>query len=289
MEIKELEVKVAKAAEKVTAIKGTIQRHEKGVEKKLAVVAKFGITLDNMEEMKWLGGVAGTGGSDHYWEICQVEQKQDDIKGATRKLKEAELILENWKGKLSVEVEKERFLNEQAPAIIVEFLNQWKEMARGWYIKAHTRYVELRTQLTEAKKDAEGRFLAENPDKRAWGREYDKFMKSDIAVKNIVASVAMLGGAVATMATYRQEDERLKWLEKMLEADRKAKLLDLIYRINEVVGKITDAALLRVSEKGNLDGIIIGEQGRAKIETIGAGGYAIQIFHYRTLVHKLNT
>lgn len=284
MNVQELQLKTDNAAAKVEKCKGTIARHQKALTKKEAALAKVGITADNMAEFKWS---PGGGSSEHYWAIVEVESKQMDIKGATQKLKDAETVLSNWKAKLDIEIEKERFLSEQAPAIIIEFLSKWKERARDWYIQAHHKFLELRVELQEAKDDAEARYIAEKPTGRRYGKEYNDYMNKDEASVRIRRNIAALGSTVAHMATYRKEPERLAWLEHMLEEDRKAKMLDLILRINSVVGTITDADYLRVSDKGNLDGIIIGENGKAKIETIGAGGYNIVCFHYRTLVHKL--
>ena len=94
------------------------------------------------------------------------------------------------------------------------------------------------------------------------------------------------GGIVLQMLTMRNKEERETWLERQIEQDKKFKMLDLINRINHIVGTITDAQYLSISPEGNLNGYIVGEKGKAKVETIGAGGYAIQCFHYRTLVHK---
>ena len=57
-------------------------------------------------------------------------------------------------------------------------------------------------------------------------------------------------------------------------------------RISIVVGVITDASGLFIGKTGGIEGLIRGTIGVARIETIGAGGYNIQCFHYRTLVHK---
>ena len=65
----------------------------------------------------------------------------------------------------------------------------------------------------------------------------------------------------------------------------RSKMLDLAQCIGEKVGRITDAAGLHV-QNGEIAGVIYGENGSATIQTIGAGGYNIQRFHFRTLVHQ---
>ena len=61
---------------------------------------------------------------------------------------------------------------------------------------------------------------------------------------------------------------------------------DIIERTNRITGTITDATQLEVGAKGELNGYIIGERGTAKVSTIGAGGYNIQCFHFRTVIHE---
>lgn len=60
----------------------------------------------------------------------------------------------------------------------------------------------------------------------------------------------------------------------------------IIERTNEIVKVITDASGLKVGAKGDLNGFIIGTGGTAKVQTIGAGGYNIQCFHFRTLINR---
>lgn len=278
-----LQEKVAKAEEKVEKIQNTIKKHYEAALKKLKALEKFGITAVNMTTYKWKDGV----GTEHYWPICEVERKLEEAENAEKKLKDAEEILKNWKAKLHVEMEKDRFLNDQAPEVIKEFLEQWKEKAREWYIVNHKRYLELRDKLYAVEANLEKKFLEQNPKGRTWGREWDNFKKEDKELNSAMNKLAMLGGMVAKMATYYDETERLAWLEKELEAEKRFKMLDLITRVNAYVGTITDASFLRIDVKGNLNGIIAGDKGRAKVETIGAGGWNIQCWHYRTLVHEV--
>lgn len=54
-----------------------------------------------------------------------------------------------------------------------------------------------------------------------------------------------------------------------------------------LVGEITDASGLSVGSKQDLNGFIVGTRGTAKVQTIGAGGYNIQCFHFRTLINAV--
>lgn len=76
-------------------------------------------------------------------------------------------------------------------------------------------------------------------------------------------------------------------IRKLIENDKQVKIVQLTMRVTDVIGKITNANEMNVSEKGDLIGIIEGENGRARVETISAGGWNIQCYHYRTLVTKL--
>lgn len=70
------------------------------------------------------------------------------------------------------------------------------------------------------------------------------------------------------------------------ERDAKVLIIDLYYRINHITGEITDWS--NISCSGNaLNGIVVGKEGTAKVETILAGGYNIQRRHIRVLVHSI--
>ena len=75
-------------------------------------------------------------------------------------------------------------------------------------------------------------------------------------------------------------------LRKDLDQEAAQKYDNIIERTNTIVGQITDASNLSVGASGDLNGYIIGTNGTAKVTTIGAGGYNIQCYHFRTLIHK---
>ena len=70
------------------------------------------------------------------------------------------------------------------------------------------------------------------------------------------------------------------------EKSAKALIIDLFYRIRHITGEVTDWTGIRFSG-GALNGIVTGKEGRAKVESILAGGYNIQRLHVRVLVHSI--
>lgn len=276
MSIEQLKEKVFKSELKVDKCKGTIERHKKQLEKKIK-----------------------TG------EPYEIEWKREEIIGAEKKLVEAERILNNWKNKLEIEVEKERFIEGHAPEIIKVFLEDWKTKALDWHLTRYANYQEFKKELTEKQRQSKiecikatpeySRYLKDTEDPNSslvnlFPRQImDNHLKENkLDWKSISKAKAnYAGGNVMHMDGIRNETERYDWIERVLEREKKFKMIDLITRINNEIGEITDASNLEISVKGNLDGIVVGAKGSVKITTIGAGGFNIQCFHYRTLIKKM--
>ena len=68
-------------------------------------------------------------------------------------------------------------------------------------------------------------------------------------------------------------------------------IIDLIYRVCNITGEITDWSDIRASVGTGgftvLNGTVIGKEGIARVESITAGGYNIQRLHIRVLVHSV--
>lgn len=77
------------------------------------------------------------------------------------------------------------------------------------------------------------------------------------------------------------------YLEKEIEKDKNNKRALFIARVKEITGKITDASWLTIGDNGEINGAVTGEKGKAKVETISAGGWNIQCYHFRVLVREL--
>lgn len=282
MEVKVLEEKVQKAQEKVAKCQATIERHNKSLDKKLKNVAKLGVTLENLKEKR-----EEFRGTDQSWELYEVERKLEDIKGATKKKAEAEQILKNWEAKLTTEINKENFINNEIPLVIVEFLENWFDKAVLWHLKRYDAYQEFSKELDNQVKEAKKQIGVKEG--MMTSRAQDKILKEmGLDYKTVAEKKANFAGhTVIEMCRFRNQKDREDYLEKVLEAEKKRKLLDLVYRIKDVVGEITDARGLEINRRLNLDGIVIGNAGKAKVQTVEAGGWNIQCFHYRTLVNPI--
>jgi hypothetical protein len=72
---------------------------------------------------------------------------------------------------------------------------------------------------------------------------------------------------------------------KLFKKDLELRFRTLEKKIGETVGEVVDLKIER-NARGTFDGWIKGTEGGANIRTIGAGGYNIIRFHYRTLIDK---
>ena len=63
---------------------------------------------------------------------------------------------------------------------------------------------------------------------------------------------------------------------------------DLYMKVAAVTGTVVSWKGLHLAQDGRgLDGIVTGKDGKCKVQTVGAGGYNIQRFHYRCLTRAL--
>ena len=217
------------------------------------------------------------------WEVNPYYYGEDDLRWTLKDLSTARVALEEYQKQLTAETEKANSRN--VPAIL-EFLDNWKAHVTEYY---HERFTK---------------FLAEREIRHAENAKYCEFVNTGwFKMEDREAARVAVKEAREAETKARRAYEK-KWnfifryvgygaefddelLAKDLQKEADAKYDDIIERVNFICGKITDARGLWIGNKGDLDGIIVGERGTAKVQTIGAGGYNIQCYHFRTLVHEM--
>lgn len=238
------------------------------------------------------------------WTKNPYYYSEHDIKATEKEIKEAENRLAYWEGKGQDEDAKAAARNVKP---ILEFLDGWKERVTQFYTSMFEDYYKERDNVREAgKKVSELRwgtpeyetakaehdklhkalynkchgYFEKQMVRSPFSWDKDKMVEKDVKVKE--------GEWEAAMHYVNGNDMKaaLEKLERELVAEYNAKYDSIVERASYHCGKITDAAGLSVGAKGELDGLVIGTKGMCAIETIGAGGYNIQCFHFRVLVHE---
>lgn len=204
-----------------------------------------------------------------------------DLKRTTKELDQLKEKLETYIQKKNTDESIEII------PVIEQFLEDWKKKAIDWYKEDYKNLLEFRKEL-RAKKEELQQWR-----KEILGNEW-KYSKE------VVAKEIEMGIDSTTIQkrlrikfnnlTLRLSDYGNNWekqLEKWIEQEKVNKRKMLIARVKEIVGQITDAKRLFIGSNAEINGIIIGIKGKAKVETISAGGYNIQCFHYRVLVKEI--
>ena len=271
MTIETIKERIQKAEEKIEKKQGTIARAKKIIANKEAKIAK---TTDK-DEIEWLKD--------------DIENQMDSIKNAEKEIKETTEKLEGYKAELQKLVEKANSRNVKA---ILEFLEMWKKNVTKFYLDRFAQYPKAYEQYRkDIRKYEEISYWEWRQMKK---NDRAKYTLLDMERREIEEQFkARFGfletyiGAYSESGQYLPDEFDLNRFQKDLQKDAEAKYDDIIERTNRVVGEIKDASKLTVGAKGELNGYIFGTKGTAKVETIGAGGYNIQCFHFRTLIHEV--
>lgn len=212
------------------------------------------------------------------WTVNPYYYDERDVKYTTRDLEEAKAKLADYKEALEEAQNKANSRNVEA---IVEFLTMWKEESRQFYLDNVEPYLEAREQYYEEDRtyiewwNGSWQWRMDHPEEaKAKDKEHDKKRK-------------LFHGTWNWMERYMDRDVLdIDKLTRDLNAEADRKYDFIIERTVEKVGQIVDASGLYVGNKGDLNGYIDGQKGTVKVQTIGAGGYNIQRFHFRTLIHE---
>lgn len=260
-----------------------IQKRIAGKERELDKLTK---KLSRIEDAKASG-----------WEKNPYYYSERDLRITNNEIEECKASLAKYQADLQTATEK---ANSRNVGAILEFLDGWKKRCMDFYgaglreafdQKAEVQELGRKSQLlrwgTPEYEAATAEYKARHKEyferlngKRERRTEERNGRKHTFDVKVEDGDLEYVKSLMR--GSYEESIERLQ-ADLDAEADRKYDFI--IERTNSIVGKITDASGLKVGAKGDLNGYIIGEKGRAKVQTIGAGGYNIQCFHFRTLIN----
>lgn len=213
----------------------------------------------------------------------------DEARRAYIDLAEAKATLEKYKTQIN---KVSNFNNMEKIPAIWDFLQEWRKQAYEYFVKNVKLYSELRAKHDE---------------------EWEKFKNSEEYERRSIYFDRRFGD----YGIRREWEERYygpihnitkmiyqykgKWddakLNKILDQDVQNKYNDFVHRITEKAGVIQDATGLHIGPKGDINGVVIGDKNKVRVETITAGGYNQevivnvkhgQILHYRVLVNVIH-
>ena len=210
------------------------------------------------------------------WEVNPYYYGEDDLKWTRRDLDAARAALADYMQKLATETEKANSRN--VPAIL-EFLEGWKARVKAWYVEKFPEYLEARAAR-----------YAENIAYCEWvNHHHSKEYRDEYDARRAAEKAAEKAYTFKWSDFFpynNRETLDIAKLESDLAKEAAAKYDFIVERVNAICGTITDATGLEINRlSGDLNGIIVGDRGTATVKTIGAGGYNIQCYHFRTLIH----
>ena len=264
--------RIAKRQERIQRLTANIEKLQKKLEKIEA--AQYDEERIKQMDIRWTRR-----------EIEEKQQKIDQLLKEIEKYKREVDEYEAWKNK------------NRDVKVIWEFLERWKEHERRWYESLRKHYVDgveyARAQKEQAREleykaeeligfvswSKRKQALEENAEAKALMEESEALSKEAAMFYDMVAPVMM----------YLTDTDELNMAKLNRDLDYDALLMydRFIDQIEHITGEITDVSNLRIGAKGELNGFVVGKTGKAKVQTIGAGGDNIQRFHYRTLIHRI--
>lgn len=228
--------------------------------------------------------------------LYSIGDDAKSIYNSKEAIKEIEQVIDNYESKIATIRSKDAEI-DRIPDCLKEFMNdiieRWDEYDINLRDKSKPYYKELQKKAdeilygdnpTRSYMDSDNKLKAMYPNiERSWNRT--KAFEEEY----IYAPFRKAMGQSVQYCTplWGMRDDQI---HAENEKAGKHLILDLLKRVTKITGPVTDWSGLYVTQ-GNmgavLNGVVIGEDANARVESILAGGYAIQRLHVRTLVHEV--
>lgn len=236
---------------------------EKRIAGKIAEIEKLNNKIARIEKAKASN-----------WENNPYYYSERDLVVANKEKQAAENALADYQAKLKEEDDKAASRNIP---VITEFLDRWEQNAVAFYLFEYENYKKAQKEYYAKDHELVEKFNTSHD--RETRREAEiEMRKLRKEFREAWTHVTQFNhGSLSWEETMRKDIAQ----EKIVKYD------DLINRVVRITGPITDASGLRIGAKGDINGIVIGQDGKADVKTIGAGGWNVMVFHYRTLIRAL--
>lgn len=248
MKITTLKERIEKANEKIEKKQNTIIKKTAQIEKKYKALEKLGVEDPEKHDREEFRNAENW--NDIFWTYCDIGHLKEDITRGGKEIEETKKTIEKYEAQLAGEIEKESIFLKEVPEIFKNLIN---ELVERWDVWDKERRERLRTKYEEL--------------------GYHEFFRS------------------YTYADYEFRHISDEKIHSNNERDARSLVLDLYYRVKDITGEVTDWSGIRATQGTHgftvLNGVVIGKEGRAEVESIYAGGYNIQKLHVRVLVHEL--
>lgn len=308
MKIDTLRERLVNAENNIAKITGTLERHNKQYAK---LVNKFNagcpmqyddVDIITLREYRDNGTIS----NDTFWTYTDIQHKEEDIKNNEKKLaiaKEKLTVLKKQLGELEAQ---EQLINDTTPQVIKDWAENWKQEAIIYVKDKADKYIEDKEKMKKEINVDYYMYLSSEADRFSYiNKEYLDNYNDDVDYTrfvnsyNTICKIKELYGIYDIEKKYKNNHSDAfvnnyiamkldnDWLNTKLDEQKKTMIDNLILRVTKVTGTVTDAKALRLGNDGNINGIVEGERGKAYVETIIAGGWNIQVMHYRVLVKPL--
>lgn len=235
--------------ERIANAKSKIEKKQNTISKKEDSISKKEDKLVSLGYAKNANPFETRDNNTAFWLSCDIERYTEDIERLRSEISETKKSLEKYEAQLAGEIEKESILLKEIPDSMKRMQT---ELVKEWDAYDIERREQMHKDRIEMSREA-------------YCKKYTVSDRRDFFYKT---------------------DEQI---HRDNERDAKVLVLNLYNRVKEITGEVTDWSGIH-AEIGTyfgavLNGVVIGKEGRARVESILAGGYNIQRLHVRVLVH----
>ena len=317
--VSDIEAKIAKKQAEIDKKKAWIAKKEEAIKKKLALLSgkisddEYTQLVACLDELKvtsprkidedlridtW--GLARKYGYNYETPegkaLYNIKEDAESIYNSKEAIKEAEGILSNYEAKIATLKNKADEI-DRIPECLKDFMNsiieKWNDYDFNIRDNSKPYYKQLKDDGDRLLYDEEdplnswrsrdAKLKELYPDIEGSWRRSRKFEEDHI----VIPFEKRFGSLNYARSLWGMTDEQIR---KENERSGQNLILDLLKRVTKITGPVTNWSGLHVTQ-GNmgavLNGVVVGESGKARVESILAGGYNIQRLHVRTLVKEV--